>query len=814
MSTLTSVLADARFALRLLYRAPTFALTLLGVLVAGIGATTAVFSIVQALLLRPLPFPHPEELTVMWKTYEPVAKDWPSSIPDLADFRAENTTFSAVAASGWAAASLGSDDKPAEHVAGAEVSGDFFTMLGVRPMHGRFLGPDDDRVGAPRVCVISADLWHRRFASDPAIVGRTVTLDSRQFTIVGVGPENFRFGGPKGDRTDVWLSLVNGDGYAQRSQSRGWNSYRILGRRKPGVTVEQAQADMNGVAARLAQRYSGWQQRGIYVVDLHDALVGSAKGSALVLFGAVLLVFLVVCANVSSLLLARGATRRAEMAARAALGATRRQLVAQLVTEAVVVFALGGAGGALAAVWLVDFFANAVAHRVWAANIAFGVDGTAIAFAVAIALACGVAFGLGPALATSRVSPQTVLKETTAQAGVSRRQRVVRGALVVAQVAMAFALLAGSGLALRSYAKTAATPTGFRPEGLAIARLSLPETKYGDEERIVRMYDQLEDRLAKEPGVTDVGGNTAMPMSGSNSNGWFKIEGRPPWPDKGPIMERNHVTPGYFATMGIPILRGRGLTRDDRAGGRRVMVISQRAAEKFFPGEDPIGRRIDLMDHKDDEDRWLEIVGIAGDVRKNGLTGPVPSEAYVPMAQQPARWMTIAARTTTGDAMLGRMRAIMRDVDPELALFGLQMMRDRVEESYEEQRFITMLLAAFALTALVLSTVGLFGLVSYTTGQRTRELGIRMALGSTPGEVIGLVVRGGATLVAVGIVLGLVAALVVGRVLAKYGTDVAAFDPLVFAAIPALLVLTGMASCLAPALRAVRIPPSVALRYE
>jgi predicted permease len=380
---------------------------------------------------------------------------------------------------------------------------------------------------------------------------------------------------------------------------------------------------------------------------------------------------------------------------------------------------------------------------------------------------------------------------------------------------MAFALLAGSGLALRAYARTASTPTGFDPDRLALGRLSLSEAKYTDDEHMVRLYEDLVDRFAKEPGAIAVAGNSAMPMTGTNSNGWFKIDGRPPWPGgNGPTMERNSITPGYFAAMGIPILRGREFTKEDRPGGHRVVIISQQAAEKFFPGEDPIGRRIDLMDHNDDADEWSEIVGVAGDVRKRTLTASISAEAYVPVAQRPVRWMTIAVRSATGEAILGRMRAIVRDVDPELALFARQMMQQRVDDSYQEQRFMTMLLAAFAFAALVLSTMGIFGLVSYTTGQRTRELGIRMALGSTPAEVVALVVRGGARLVAIGLVLGFGGALVIGRVLAKYGGDVAAFDPAVFGAIPAVLAVAGIASCVAPALRAVRIPPSVALRYE
>ncbi len=813
MEALRIVLADARFALRLLFRAPTFAASLLGVLVAGIGATTAVFSIVQALLLRPLPYPHPEELVMIWKTYEPVAKEWPASLADVVDLRAENKTFEAIAASGWDAFSLSDGDRPAEYVGGADVSGDFFTVMGVRPLQGRLLGPDDDRVGSAPACVVSADLWRRRFAADPGLVGRVITLNSRPFTVAGIGPEGFRFGGPNGDRADVWIPVVHGDGYAERAAARGYNAYRVLGRRKAGVTNEQAQADMTAIAGRLGEQHGSWRHRGLWVVDLHDALVGAARESALVLFGAVVLVFLVVCANTASLLLARGATRRAEMAARSALGATRARLVAQLVTETAVVFLIGGAGGGIAAVWLVDFFATSVATQVWSANIAFGVDGAAFAFAVLASLVCGVAFGLGPALATSRIAPQAVLKETSAQAGVSRRQRVLRSTLVVAQVAMAFALLAGAGLSLRAYAVMASTPPGFDPEGLVVGKLVLPEAKYADDEHVARFYEDLLARLAKEPGAAAVTANSALPFFGSNQNGWFKIEGRPPWPDgKGPILERNVVLPGYFQALGIPILRGRELTADDRRDGRRVMVVSQRVAEQFFPGEDPIGRRIDLQDREGDV--WWEIVGVAGDVRKNGLAKPPAAEAFVPLAQVPSRAMTIAVRSRTGEAMLARMRAAVQERDPELALFGHQTMKDKMAERNAERRSTALLLAAFAVAALVLSTMGLFGLVAYTTAQRTREIGIRTALGASPGELVGLVVGGGARIVGLGLVVGLVGATTLGRLLATHVAEVRGFDPLVFVTVSATLAAVGVLACFVPAWRAVRIPPSVALRYE
>lgn len=815
MDRLSNLLSDVRFAIRLLARAPLFTVTLLGVLASGIGATTAMFSIVESVLLRPLPYPHPEELTMLWKTHEPLAREWPASIPDLQDWQKENKTFSSIAASSYDAFSLSSDGKPAEYLGGADVSGDFFTMLGVRALHGRLLGPDDDRLEAPRVCVLSAEVWHRRFGSDPALVGKTVTLNAQAYTVVGIAAEGFRFSGPRGDRADAWVPLARGEDYARRAASRGNNFLRVMGRRKPGVTIAQAQADMTAVVKSLEARYpETLAHRGVNVVDLHEALVGSAKEDILVLLGAVALVFLVVCANVASLLLARGATRRGEMAARAALGATRGRLVAQLVTEAVVVFLLGGATGAVLALFLVDFFATSIAGQIWSSNIAIRVDAVALGFTLVVSLLCGLVFGVAPALATSRVEPQAVLKETAAQAGVSRSQRLLRSALVVAQVAVACALLVGGGLALRAFAAIARTPPGFDAEGLAMARTALPEAKYADDDRIVAFYDRLLARVAAEPGVESAAANNALPMGGSNSNGWFKIEGRPPWrAGEGPILERNVITPGYFQTMRIPILRGRGFTDADRKDARQVVVISQEAAARFFPNEDPIGHRIDLQDRKGDDD-WREIVGVVGDVRHSGLATPIVAESYVPLTQHPNRWMTLAVRSSRPEATLAEMRRVVEELDPELSLYGRQLMKHKIAESIEQQRFVTTLLGVFALAALVLSTMGLYGLVSYSTSQRTRELGLRMALGASPSGVVALVVRGGARLVGAGLVLGLAAAVVVGRTIAAHVSGAHGFDPLVFASIPLVLGLAGIASCVVPAWRAVRIPPSVALRYE
>jgi predicted permease len=806
-------LSDVRFALRLLFRAPTFSLTLLGVLIAGIGATTAMFSIAESLLLRPLAYPRPDELTMVWKTHEPLAKEWPTSLPDFEDLHRDNQTFSQLAATASHPFSLSTPDgRAAEFFVGADVTGDFFALFELKPLQGRLLGPDDDRRDAPRVCVISAAVWRKRFGADPNLVGSTIQLNALPFTVVGIAPEGFRFMAPRGGLADVWVSLQRDFEGREDQITRDSNFMRVIGRRKPGVTLEQAQADMSNVAHGLEVKYPETNaHRGVYLVDLHEALVGRARENVLVLFGAVALLFLVVCANVASLLLARGATRRGEMAARAALGATRGRLVAQLVTESAVIFAIGGLGGALVASFLVDFFAEAVANQVQAANIPLRIDVGAFVFALASALVCGIAFGLVPALSTSRVEPYAVLKETSAAAGVNRAQRMTRGGLVVAQVAVAFALLVASGVALRSLSRIVETPPGFDPEGAAIANLALPDATYREPQQQADFFDHLLTKLSALPGVESAAACSALPMGGTNSNGWFKIEGRTPWaPNEGPILENNVVSAGYFHTMKVPVLRGREFNANDDKNGRPVLIISQEAATKFFPNEDAIGHRIDL----DDGSGWREIIGVVGDVRKYDLLHPVLPEGFIPLKESPERWMSIVVRSSRPEGSLDEVRAITKGMDPALAVFGTRLYRDVVANTMQGQRFLALLLAAFALAGLVLSTMGLFGLVSYSTSQRTRELGLRMALGSSPGAVVALVVRGGAKLVGMGLAIGLVGAAILSKQISEHIAGDGRVDPLLFLTIPIVLGVAGLASCALPAWRAARIPPSSALRYE
>ena len=817
MNTLYRVLADARFSLRLLRRSPVFGLTLIGVLVAGIGATTAMFSLVMALLVRPLPFAHPEELTVLWES-QPMIGATPVDLLDFNDWKARNTTFASMAVVEDNGFSIAGDGDVATSLAGATVSGEFFEMLGAHALRGRMLGPDDDRLGAPQVCVISARLWHDRFGSDPAMVGRTVTLDSRPWTVVGIAEESFAFAMPREGKVEVWAPLAAArKDYAKLLEPpfRGSHFLTAMGRRKPGVSLESAQTEMTSIAKSLATTYPETNTGiGVTLVDLRDDVVGPAKASVWLLFGAVAIVFFVMCANVANLLLARAATRRGEMAARAALGATPGRLAAQLVTETATIFLVAALGGAGVAHWLVGFFGRAVvtANGIAATNVA--VDSWALAFAIVVALVCGIVFGLIPAVEAMRVSPQAVLKEASTRSVARGGQKALRGGLVVVQVALAFALLASSGSALRAFQRVANAPLGYAPEDVATFSLWLPVTKY-DDARAIALWKALQQRLTAEPGVTSVSGSSSIPLGHSNSNSSFEIEGRPPWPaGSRPTIERQEILPGYFRTMGTTLLRGRDVTDADVGEGRPVIVINRRAAEKFFPSGEAIGHRLDVEGGDDNKHNWREIVGVVDDMSHTDFKSPVVPESYSPAIQNAPLHLFFVVRGGRTEALLHDVSRIVASLDPELAVSSRLAMTARVEESVASQRFAAVLLGAFAVAGLLLATLGIFGLVTYTTNQRTRELGIRLALGSPPSGILAVVMKESMRLLALGLGIGVVAALLLGQSLAERVRSAVAFEPLVLGIILVVLGFFGTLASLLPALRAIRIPPAVALRYE
>jgi len=690
-------------------------------------------------------------------------------------------------------------------------------MLGLKPLHGRLLDANDDRVGGPRVAVLSATVWQQHFGADPSLVGQAIMLNSEPYTVVGIAPPGFRFSGPHSTQAEVWVPFAVGFSEYQKlaSNGRGDHFLSVMGRRKQGVSLDQAQAELSTIADRLATRYPDTNTKvGVIVEDLHDALVGRSRQSVWVLFAAVSLVFLVVCANVASLLLARASSRRVEMATRVALGATRVRLGVQLLTETLVVFLLGSVGGALLAHWFVDLISAGIIVKGGVSTINVSVDNVALAFSVGSCLLCGILFGLVPAFEAARVQPQAVLVESAVRAGVPRSQRTVRGLLVVAQVALAFALLVGSGLSLQAFWALSSTPPGFEPNHLATTRISLPESKYQNSDQKRAFYRDLISRVSAQPGVTSVAANSYLPMAGWNNNGSFQIQARPAWPaGSRPVLERNFVTPGYFRTMGIPLMRGRDFNEADSPDSPRVMIISQATAERFFAGSDPIGQRLSWDPESDNPD-WYEIIGIVGDVRRRGLGKPIAAETYMSLMQRPRQQTVLVARSERAEGLLPELPALVQKVDPEQAVASLRLMSDRVADSVGPQRFMAGLLGGFAAVALLLATVGIFGLVSFTTSQRTRELGIRMALGSTPSAALRLVMRGGLRLLGVGLALGLFGAIAVGQALANRIAAVQPFDMLVYGLTPLILAAVGTAACLVPAWRAVRIPPATALRYE
>ena len=823
--------ADLRYAFRLLRRSPGFYLLVIGFVAAGIGAICAVFSIVHAMLLRPLPFPSSDALTVVRTTapWVEVGKSSRATLPDFLDWKAQATAFERMAAIRGESFGLASEGAKPERVAGLMVSGDFFPLLGVRALHGRLLGPEDDRVGGPCVVVVSTSLWRRRFAADPALVGRAITLNGVRCSVAGIAPEGFRFSDLAGwEGAEVWTPLaVTLSDYARmsapdRSFEGFYHFLNVFGRRKPGVSLESGRAELTAIASRLGKQYPKTNgKKSVLVMGLQDFLVRPSRSRAWVLFACVGLVFLIVCANVANLMLTRAQGRRPEMAARIALGATRARLAAQLLTETAFVLLLASAAGIVLANFLLELFAAAVVAPRVAFVVELELNAVALGVSIAGCLAVGLTFAIAPALATAHVEPQTVLRESAARTGTSRAQRAVRNALVVAQVALALALLAGSGLAAKAFEKLATTPLGFEPEKLATATVILPEARYPGGgapdykpvERVVQFYRAALARVAAQPGVESVTINTCVPL---DCGAWaVAVEGHPPSRPLGTSeLGFNVVTPGYFHTMKIPLLRGRDFTERDRGDARLVAILSQRAAEILFPGQDPIGRRIDSG--LDEYMVWREVVGIVGNVRSAGLDAPVGIDGYFPLEQVGSwnRKMTLLARSDRAEAVLQEIPRSIAAIDPEQDVTELALMEEHVADSIQHQRLLAALFAAFAIFAMLLAAVGLFGLISYTTAQRTRELGIRLALGSMPERVVGLVLASGLRLLAAGLAIGLVLAFAVGRILAGEIQHVSSFDVGIFTSVSAILGLVGILGCLIPAWRAALIAPAQALRYE
>ena len=796
---------DLRHAVRSLRRSPGFTAIAVLTLALGIGANSTIFSVVNGVLLQPLSYANPDQLVMVWGHHTTIGREVASQ-PDFLDWRAGNSVFSQMAAGANTTFDLTGVGEP-ERVSAALTTANFFQTLGVTPVIGRLFAPQEERGAGNQVVILSYGFWQRRFGASPGIVGQTITLSGLPYTVIGVAPPGFRF-----ERdVDVWAPLN-----LDTKRGRRGDFLTVIGRLKPGVTLDGAQAQMTTIARQLEQQYpetnTNW---GIELVPLKDQLVGAVRPALLIFMGAVGLVLLIACANVANLMLTRATAREREMAIRATLGAQQSRLVRQMLTESVLVSLAGGALGLLLAVWGVGALRSTQSSVIPRVS-EIGVDGWVLAFTLLLALATGVLFGLVPALRLARGELHGALREGARGASGGMGVRQLRGVLVLAEVALALVLLVGAGLLIRSFDRLQRVDPGFHPDHVLSAEIVLPRARYGEAPRQRAFYRQLLDGMQGTPGVTSAALVSDVPLSGGASYLSFSVAGRPdPGPGTVQDAEVFVASPDYFRTLGIPLLQGRLFTTQDDAGKPNVVVINHAMAQRYWPGGNPIGARVTLDDPRDSSASWSTVVGVIGDVHHNRLNQEPYPQMYAPVAQVPQRAMMLVARTT-GDptGLVGAVRRAVTSLDASLPISNIMTMEERVSHSVAQPRVNLTLLALFAGVALALAAVGIYGVVSYTVVQRTRELGIRMALGARPGDVLRLVIRQAMAPALAGVVLGLVGAWGGTRLMASLLFGVSASDPVVFGAVALFLSGVALLASYIPARRATRVDPLVALQYE
>jgi putative ABC transport system permease protein len=826
---MTTVAHDLRYAVRTLLRAPGFTSIVLVTLALGIGANTALFSVARTVLLDPLPFQDPDQL-VLLSTTRPARGEHalPFSLPDFREVETRNHSFTGMAA--WALRPFNLTADESEQVLCAVVTSGFFDLLGVRPAIGRVFAAADDRRGSPPSVVISHALWQRRFGGDRGIVGRGITLDGQSYQVVGVMPRGFRFLSFRND-TEIWLSLGS-DWFTDRMYARAVRSMGVMARLRPGSHLAQAQADMNALARQLESETSDNRGRGIEVVRLRDQVVRNLRPAVFVLLGAVACVLLIACTNVASLLLARGAARHRELAIRGALGGSRTRLVRQLLTEYMILAGAGGALGLLVATWSIDLLRALppatpslfVPYSIEPGQIT--VDRTALLFTALLSMITAIIFGLVPAISGSRAELVQAMKQGGTQAAGQRETRF-RASFVVIEVALAVILLVGSALLIRTFVSLRDIDPGFQPDNVLTFNVTLRGPRYRAPARSVEFFDELLTRLRATPGVAAAGGAEFLPLSGIDGSTPLHVEGQPP-PAPGEEVQAHYraVTSGYFQAIGIRLVEGRGLLDSDTPGAARVAVANETLARRLSPDGSAVGRRVALTlealrfrpdgpPTRDLPSAMREIVGIAADVRHSALRAdPVP-ELFVPLTQRPVSDLAIVVRTTGDPSILARdVRRIVAAIDPAQPVTAMTSVSDLVATSIAQPRFNVLLLSSFAALAMVLAIIGVYGAVAYAVALRTREIGIRVALGGQSRDIVSLVVRYGMRLAAIGLVAGLAGALVLRRVIAGLLYEVTPTDPLAFAGAAALLLSVALAATYGPARRAMRIDPIAALRAD
>jgi predicted permease len=807
---LSELRQDVTFAVRQLLNAPAFTVMAVITLALGIGATTAIFSAVRSVVLRAFPYAHPDRVVMVaefWQEREGNVSDG-----NFVDWQAAAKSFQHLAAERFTSFNLAEEGAPTERVSGGRVTHDFFATFGIRPLLGRTFLAEEDQPGREQVAVLSHGLWTSRFGGDPGVIGRQVQLSGRPHTIIGVMPAAFD---PTLSGEVLWVPMA---WTAERKAFHDEHHNFVVALLKPGVAREQAEAEMIGIQRVQAQRYPKDNgNRSARVRGLPEVLIGDFRQRLLVTLGAVSFVLLIACGNVANLLLVRGSARQKEIAVRAALGAGRGRIVRQLLTESAVLALVGGVTG-LALAWLGVRALVAAAPPGIPRLDETRIDPAVLLFALGLALVCSLFFGLAPALRAVRGTVQSALRQSGRGIGAGRDP--LRTGLVVAEVTLAFTLLVGAGLLVRSALYLQRLNPGFDATGVLVARVALPQATYSEPAHAARTFKQVAERLQATAGVRAAAVVSQAPLGpGGGSNGLIP-EGKPIGPQSAIDARLRIVTPGYFAAMGVPIKRGRLFTDRDAAGTPRVMIVSEELAKRAWPGQDPIGKRIVCCEGAPDDPRWKTVVGVAGDVRSRGLTTEIQPEFYLPIDQVPPeawnwiqRTMAIVARSAGGDAasLTAPLRAAVREVDPALPVYGVMTMGDALQGSIAQARFNTLLLTLLGTIGLVLAAVGIYGVVAYFVNLRTHEIGVRVALGAQPGDVVRLMTWQGARPILIGMAIGTLTALATTRLLQNSVYGVSVTDPVTIVAVAVALGLIGLLATIIPARRATRVDPVRAL---
>jgi putative ABC transport system permease protein len=817
-----TLVQDLRYGMRVLLKSPGFAAVAVIVLALGIGANTAIFSVVNAVLLRPLPYQDPDRLVQVWEV--PPPKNFPgmtrfgASAANYIDRRDQTHVFGQLAIFSNARFNLTGKGQP-ESVTSAAVSSNYFSVLGVRPLFGREIGPGDDQPGHPDAVVLSYGFWREHFGSDPGIVGQNVNLNGQSYTVVGVMPPGFQM--PLS--AQIWTPLAWTD---REKAARANRHYRIIGRLKPGVDLKQAQAEMNTISSQLAQQYpvedKGW---GAEVVPLRDELVGDVRPALLVLLGAVAFVLLIACANVTNLMLAKTLGRRKEIAIRSALGASRTRVVQQILSETVLLALTGGAMGLLIAHFGARLISAFLAGQL-SLSPEIKLDGWVLGFTLVVSLLTGILAGLAPALRLTKTDLNEALKQGLGRTDADSGGKRTRGVLVVAEVALSLMLLIGAGLMIRSFWMLRSVDPGLDPTNVITMRVGIPapSTKFPSPMQQSNFFNAVLQRVRSLPGVESAGIIDALPLTGDGSTETVAIEGRPALPmSEQPAVSVRTITPGYIRTFRVPLLRGRDFNDADTAGRSAAVLISESMAKRFWPNENPIGKHLTITFFPDAS---CEIVGIVGDVKDTGLDVMNPvATLYKPLAQISApppalgKWssfpMSLVVRTnTTPSSLTSAITDAVHQVDSELPLLQIFTMQDVIDTSISQQRFNMMLLAVFAGLALLLAAIGIYSVLSYSVKRRVREIGIRMALGAQVRDVLRLIVVEGMRPTLIGVGIGLAGSLALGRLLTSLIFGVKPTDALTFGAVSLLLTSVAFCASFIPAYRATRVEPMKTLRDE